>query len=367
MSGRRAGLGIGAVILVLFLIVALARPRQDPYLRRPLDPRGTGPDGLAALVAVLRGSDAGVRLGGLPEAGDDVVLQVADTFSGTPSTRVSDWVRAGGTLVVTDPNGRLAAPANRSSTVRSRGRGTCRLDALASVAELGVAIPRALAITPGTTVCFAGTDGAGLVVRRLGRGLVVTLSSYEPFLNRALGTGDDAALAVALLAPRVGTQVRVLDPTRFVSDAKVGDGTVLGAVGDRTRQAMLELVVAFLAWGFFRGRRLGKVVPEELPVTVPSSDLVLAIGEMLGRGDDLGAIAERLRRRARRELGLAIGLGAAPDPATLIATLQAHVTLDAAGLRRALVDPVPDIASLLDVSHQLDRLLEELHATHAAT
>ena len=58
MSSRRAGLGIVAVVLALVAIVVLSKPREDPYLRPRLDPRGTGPDGLAALVQTQLAEDA---------------------------------------------------------------------------------------------------------------------------------------------------------------------------------------------------------------------------------------------------------------------------------------------------------------------
>ena len=61
-AGRRNGLAAVVVVVVLVAIVALSHPTKDPYLRKPLDPRGTGPRGLAALVAVLREYDADVRI-----------------------------------------------------------------------------------------------------------------------------------------------------------------------------------------------------------------------------------------------------------------------------------------------------------------
>ena len=366
MSSRRAGLAIVAVILALIAIVVLSHPRQDPYLRPSFSPHSTGPEGLAALVGVLKASGATVDQGGLPTPADSIVLQSEDTLSGTAASGLSQWVRDGGTLVEADVNSPLAAPETTQYPDGSSLRGTCDLDALGGVSRLGVAIPRQLQAGPADSRCFADADGAGLVVQPSGEGLVVSISSVHPFLNEYLGQGDDAALGVALLAPTPYTRVRILDANEFFAGNEVGHQGVLDALGKRTSQSIWELVIAFVVWALFRGRRLGKVVPEELPVEVPSSDLVLAVGEMLGRGEDIAAIAERLRRQARRELGVAMGLGTAPDPDALIASLHGFVTLDTGSLRRVLRDPVPDLASLLAMSDQLDRLMKELHATHAS-
>lgn len=214
-------------------------------------------------------------------------------------------------------------------------------------------------------MCFGDGRSAALVVHRLGSGLVVTVASVQPFVNQALGRGDDAQLAATLLAPSPGTRVRVMDANQHFSTTDVGDGTVVGALPRRARQGVLQLAIAFVVWALVRGRRLGAVVPEELPVPVPGSDLVLAVGELLARGDDLGDVAERLRRRARRELGVAVGLGADPEPVALVAALSDHVATDPLALRRALIDPVSDVDALVDVTRHLDRLRKDLHATRA--
>ena len=70
--------------------------------------------------------------------------------------------------------------------------------------------------------------------------------------------------------------------------------------------------------------------------------------------------AERLRRRARRDLGVALGLGADPHPAELAAALQARAGADAALVHAALLAPVADERGLVATSAHLDRLRREL-------
>ncbi len=367
MSRKQAVLAGTAVVLALLAILVLSNPTEDAYDRPALDPRGTGPQGTAALVALLRAEGAAVRLGGLPREADDVVVQLRDTLGGEPADDLETWVRDGGTLVVADPSAELAPERVPSETqpVDRPGEG-CQLTALTDLAPLGPGIPTPFATDPSSSSCYLGSSStagptAGVEVRRLDAGLVVALGSTLPLTNGDLGRGDAAVLAVALVGPGDGTQVRVLDPNRFFTDADdVGDGTVLGALPPRGSQAVSQLVVAFLVWALVSGRRLGRPVVEELPVPLPASDLVLASGRLLDRNGDVGDAAERLRRQARRDLGVTLGLGPDPKPTELADALLTHAGADAALVHRALLAPVSDETGLVTTAAHLDRLRRDL-------
>ncbi len=280
---RRTTLAVVAVVLAFVAILALSRPRQDPFTRPPLDPRGTGPSGLAALSELLREQGVVLRIGGQASPQDDVVLQVRDTLGTEASDRLRRWVRDGGTLVVTDPRAELAPdtvdgfpPPGALRTV-----GDCDLTALADLAPLGVPVQPVYERSPTHRACIATGTEAWLDVAGEGDGIVVATGDTQPFLNDNLGAGSNAELAVTLLRPRRGVTVRVLDPHRFIGDEDVGDGSILGAFPAQGREAVLEIVVAFLVWGLARGRRLGRPVAEDLPVALPASDLVLSVGELL--------------------------------------------------------------------------------------
>ncbi len=350
--------------LALVAILVLSSPTRDAYDRPPLDPRGTGPDGTAALVALLRAEGASVRLGGLPREDDDVVVQLRDTLGGAPADDLTAWVRAGGTLVVADPFARLAPElTDGPAEVASVPGPGCELDALAPSGRLEPGLTAEFATTASSSSCYLAPDGSGAAVdvRDLGSGLVVGLASTLPLTNGDLGRGDAAPLAVALVAPSEGVRVRVLDPDRFLADtADVGDGTILGALPARGSQALSQLVVAFLVWALVSGRRLGRPVVEELPVPLPASDLVLASGHLLDRNGDVADAAERLRRRARRDLGTTLGLGPDPVPTELAAALRTHGGADPALVHQALLAPVLDEAGLIATSTHLDRLRRDL-------
>ena len=243
----------------------------------------------------------------------------------------------------------------------------CELTALEPIEGLDPGLPAELATGPDSSSCFIDGPsgdgaGAGVDVRRLGAGLVVTLSTPLLLTNDRLDEADNAVLAVALVTAWDGPQIRVLDPDRLYSDSsEVGDGTVLGALPPRGSQAVSQLVVAFLVWALVSGRRLGRPVGEELPVPLPASDLVLASGRLLDRNGDVGDAAERLRRRARRDLGVTLGLGPDPHP-TELAAAPPHPARDRPSLvDRALLSPITDEAGLVATATHLDSLRRDLH------
>lgn len=361
MSPRRILLVVGAVVGVLVVILVVSDPAEDRYRRPALDPRGTGPDGTAALVELLRREGAIVRLGGRPSARDDVVLQLADTWSGDAADDLERWVRDGGTLVTADPSAALAPPVARDAVPEVTDRGTCTVDALEEIRRLEPRPPASHVVGQARSACFTSIDGSAAAVtvtaRDQGRIVTVPMSSLS---NSALARADNAGLASALLVPWDGAGVRVLDPNRYVSDADEGDGTVLGALPRRGSEALSLVIVAFLVWGLVRGRRLGRPVQEVLPVPLPASDLVLAAGHLLDRNGDTVDAAERLRRRARRDLGTRLGLGPDPDPTALAHALVDRAAADPARVRAALLDPVLDEAALVTTSAHLDHLRRDI-------
>lgn len=360
MSRRRGLLIGGAIVAVLLVILAVSGPTEDRYGRPPLDPRGTGPAGTAALVELLRQEGAEVRIG-LPDDGDDVVLLLADTLGGDPADELREWVDQGGTLVVTDPLSASSAPVAPIGG-ETATPGACTIVALADVAAVQPPLPADFDVPAGASACFSD-DGraAAVVVEEQGFGLRVSVSSPEPLTNEWLADADNAPFATRLLVPYEGARVRVVDPTRFYgSTDDVGDGTVLGALPRRMRDAVAQLIVAFLAWGLIRGRRLGRPVDEELPVPLPASDLVLASGRLLDRNGDATDAAERLRRRARRDLGVVMGLGSDPPPIELADALHQRGGVDPELIHTALLVPVVDETDLVTTSAQLDRLRAQL-------
>src|SRR6266536_1130107 len=104
MNARRLLVWVLIVGGILLAAVVGSR-RADQGL--PLDPSSPGPNGTKALVETLRVLGAKVSVSSeLPSDGGTALL-LADDLSEQRRTRLLDWVRQGGTLVVADPSSRV--------------------------------------------------------------------------------------------------------------------------------------------------------------------------------------------------------------------------------------------------------------------
>src|SRR3546814_8139145 len=87
-------------------------------------------------------------------------------------------------------------------------------------------------------------------------------------------------LAAPLLAPEPATTVRFLDPP---VPAGGGDESLIDLIPPGVERALLQLGVAFVLYAVWRAIRLGRPVREDQPVRIAGSELVAAVGRLLGR------------------------------------------------------------------------------------
>ena len=125
----------------------------------------------------------------------------------------------------------------------------------------------------------------------------------------------------------------------------------------------IRFAIAGLAIALWRGRRLGRVVTEDLPVIVPAGETVRGRARLYRASSARGSAAAALRTGARRRLAARVGLG--PDP-----TLE--VLVEAVGSRtgrpteqvRSLISgtapPPADSAGLVRLADDLDHLAAEV-------
>ena len=320
----------GAVVGVLvgagLLLVAYAggRPGEDGP---PLDPRSDGPLGTSALVSLLERLDADVELSvGLPTGDDDVALLLRDRLSEAQADDLEAWVQAGGTLVVTDPASPFTptvAGPDLALDPQDLEPGTCSIDALASLDEVAGGSPARYEVGEGDDLCFGDrSEGAFVVARASGRGDVVAVGGAAFATNELLDEADNAVLAATLLAPEPGERVRFVDAPL---PAGGGDRTLGDLVPAGVKRALAQLAAAFALYALWRSIRLGRPVPEDQPVDIASSELVAAIGRLLGRTRSPGAAADTLREELRRTLRTRLGVPV-DAPARTLAEITAART-----------------------------------------
>jgi hypothetical protein len=376
VKARKALPFVLAALGLLFVAVLAASPNQDAT---PFAPDSTSPTGTKALVQLLQSFGANLDVTtDQPPTSADIALALPNTVPEERGDALRAWVGQGHTLVVADPESPLSAPpATGVSVVTSPVlQGDCDVSALARVGALGVeddngSSPisgRLFPVPQGATACYTqkpfsfgpSNDDrreAVLVVEPMGRGQIVSLGVPSIWTNQGLGDQDNAALATALLAPRQGTQVAVLQ----LPSGTVAHTTLSSLISIGVKLAFLQLVLALIVYLFFRGRRLGKPIVEEQPVQIPGSELVSAVGNLLQQTRSPDRAAVLLRADLRRRLGERLGLPVGTSPEVLAATVEART-----GIAQDEVLPVvadfscSTDAELLALTARVDELRREV-------
>lgn len=338
MTSRRwVGLALLVAAVVLGVILIGPPATQGP----PLDPASSGPLGTKALVLLLEELGAEVEVSDqAPPAEDDVALVLTDDLGEARRIEVEAWVEAGGTLVVADPLSALhpfpvEAPSG-FGLVEAPFDATCALPALESVTEVEPPTGSiGYGLIPGTEGCFLRDDSAFLALASRGEGSIVALGGAGLFTNQALGDADNAVLAAVLLAPRVGTTVTFLRPP--VPGG--GDDGLAELVGDNVKASLAQLGVAFGLYVLWRARRLGSPVVEAQPVTLKSSELVVAVGNLLQQARHHDEAARLVGDDLRRRLAERLGLGGDAPVAQVAQVAAARTGVPVERVHAAMVPP----------------------------
>jgi hypothetical protein len=307
---------VGLVTVVV--VVGLLLGRGGPGDGRPLDPTSPGGLGTKGLVDTLRALGARVEVTrDAPTAAHDTALVLADDLPAARRRAVETWVRAGGTLLVADPASPLAPWSRSGSTdvglfpadVEKR----CGLAALRGVGSVSADGASVYDAPENVARCYPRNDGWWLVAGAHGDGAIVAVGGAGAFVNRHLDEADNAAIAAAILVPRDGAAVAVVQPP----PGAAGRRSLGSLISSRVKATGWQLALAFVVVTLWRARRLGRPVVEPQPVQIDASELVVAVGELLQRSGNRARAAELLRDDLRRDLAARAGV----DPTTVDAML----------------------------------------------
>lgn len=362
--GRWRPLVVVAAIggLIAVLLTGAIRSRGASY-----EPDSTDPFGTKALVLLLESFGAEVEVvSGVPPADAEIALMLSNVITPTREAAVLEWVERGGRLVVADPYSPLTPPvAERASLFGGASevveRDACRIPALAQLQELvpGSSYAR-YEVTERALGCFDDGNGAFVVADQRGDGWLVFVGGADLFTNSLLAVSDNAGLAVALLAPREGTRVVILDPRGGVPS----DRSLFDAVPRGFWLALTQLVVAFGVYSWFRGRRLGPVMVEPQPVQIEGSELVSAVGSLAQLSRRPERTAAVLRRALHRELVSWLGLPSDVSPQALAEVAASRTGVDRDRVLSALAGPaVTGDVELVALADEIERIRKEvMHA-----
>ena len=146
MTATRRPIVIGIAVSLALVVAALLAGQGSSGEGAPLSPTSTAPDGLRGLVLLLEsfGSPVGTEHA-VPDANTRVALLARDGLDDRSREDVRSWVRAGGTLVVADPESPLAAESSGNLGGIALVRGQCDVSGIEDVNRIDLLVTPARA------------------------------------------------------------------------------------------------------------------------------------------------------------------------------------------------------------------------------
>ncbi len=353
----------GGLVLGVLVVVALGGGvRTTGYL----DPGNPGPEGARALARVLDREGVDVEVvrsaAALEEARPDgsTTVLVTSTENTGPSTRQRLRDATAESLVV------LAGPGPDLTGEIGSGVGTVVPGPVDRAAEctgadlvrlfdgLDISVDRGVEY-PASTGCFFGEGGALLAQPDVG---LVLLGADEVLRNDTILRADNAAVALRLLGQRDRLVWYVPDYADLDSTEAVSLGTLLP---DWLRPGLWLAALAMLAVLLWRGRRLGPLVTEPLPVVVKAIETTRSRGRLYRKADDRAHAAAALRAAGRTALGEHLRLPAGASPEDLVRDVARHLDRPVAEIGGLLHPAAPppgtdhDLIMLATALAELDR------------
>jgi hypothetical protein len=353
-------LGLAAAVAVVIVLGGAGATHPGT-----LDPQNPGPEGAQALARVL--ADHGVEVTVVrsadeleaTEAGAGTTLLVTSTEALASSTTARMLAHADGARVVLVGAGPGVVDALGSTDLPHRVRTGSR--------SAGCSDPRFSGLTldvdhafayPGEPGCFDGEEGS-LVVERSG---VTLFGADQALRNDTVLRGDNAAAAIRLL----GSEGRLVWYVPTFDDLVGDDGVSASSLLPRWLRPGLVLgVLAVVALMLWRGRRLGPLAVEPLPVVVKAIETTHSRGRMYRRAADRAHAAAVLRDATRTRLAHHLRVGGT-SPGSLardVARRLGRPESDVAALLSPEAPPPVSDRDLVALANDLDALDREVRRT----
>lgn len=353
----------GTVLVVAAFVLAVGVVLLAGVTARttePLDPDNPAPGGAQAVARTLadRGVDVDVarsadQLEALTVTASTTVLVVRPSLLGERTAdRLVDHARPGRLVVAgagPGVTGLLGTDASPSSVTVGEGREADCSDP--RLAGLRIEVDTATAYSGGG--CFGGNGGA-LVTDRAG---LVLLGADQVLTNDQVLRADNAAVALRLL----GQHERLVWYVPSVDDL-LGDegGGVAGQLPRWLRPGLVVVLLATIGLVLWRGRRLGPLATEPLPVVVTAIETTRSRGRLYRRAGDRAHAAAALRAGARARAADRLR---SPDEAALVrdvARTTGRPVAEVAVLLATDAPPPPNDHDLITLAGALAELEREV-------
>jgi hypothetical protein len=362
LARNRGSLLIGLGLVAAVAVAALTGGGDNTT---PMDPDNAGPEGARAVARVLDAEGVDVEVARSADELEDVAVgsdtSVVVVLPGNLGEVTIDRLLAhtGGAahvIVLGADIGAaeaLGAPVTPSNVELGDGRGAGCVDPLFD--GLTVEVDSAPVYEGGD--CFPGDLGA--VVLRPRDGLLL-FGADQAFTNDQVLRADNSAIALRLL----GQDRRLVWYVPSAADLSAGEGVSLASLLPRwVFPGLWVVALAVAAVVVWRGRRLGPLAAEPLPVVVRAVETTRSLGRLYRRAGDRAHAAAALRRSARSRCAERLRLGSRFDPAGLVREVARRTGRPETEVAQ-LLDPPPgdqgpttdrDLITLAQALAELDR------------
>lgn len=220
--------------------------------------------------------------------------------------------------------------------------------------------------TATVSTCFVNSEDGSVLMRvtRAPADPMSVIAAPSFLTNGGLAEAGNAALALHLLGTTDTVAWYMGSPYDGSTLGSEGQGGIVLIAPAWVNAAALAAALVFLMAGLWRGRRVGPLMTEPLPVVVPASEATRGRARLYRRGRAFGHAAAALRAGSARRLAQRLGLGPHANRATLASAVAASSSAEAATVDFLLFGPPPrDEAAMLDLVRRLDALESEVDPT----
>jgi hypothetical protein len=358
----------GARWVLVALIVIIGVATLTTYLTAPrpggpMDPTSTSSDGAHALVTLLR--EGGVDVVEAPDIGTVeraarpgtliVVLQTFELLDTDVLQRLSDL--PGDRLLVSPTSSTREALAPRVDIAGSLSFGGSSPDCdlreatRAGEVQFGVSDKFESAGDFPIISCYGGA-----LVRYSDDGRTVTVVGSGDFMtNGELLTAGNAALAMNL----AGTNPRVIwyAPQQREGGESDAGVDVADLIPPAVRWIVLQLCLAVALVALWKGRRLGPLVAERMPVVVRASETVEGRGRLYRSRRARDRAADALRTATLQRMLPRLGLSNNAEPPAIVAAVAQRCGTHPQTLAHTLFGPPPHSDDdLVNLARELDNI-----------
>lgn len=362
------------VLLIAVVLVAIATVVADHHGTEhgTMDPQSYDPTGGRALatllgergVPVTRLTSVDQVLAAAKPGSTVVVADPVDEQDLTPLRRLT----AGVTVVLVAPDeDSLAAlqPGLAAVTdleVKAKNLDCTQPDAvLAGVVHTGGdSYGRRPADRVPAQSCY---DGTLYVQGAVGRAEFVDIGAAETLSNADLGKDGNAALGLGLLGHGRNVLWLVPGPVHL-RPATGGTTPISKLLPARLGWAVLQIVIAVALLMLWRARRLGRVVPEPLPVVIRASETIEGQGRLYRAARARHRAATALRAAAVSRMAPRLGVRRDDDTVALVTAVAGRTGRNPTDVAALLYGAEPkDDRALVALADQLDALEAEVRRT----